>query len=192
MNNSGHLGVVYSKNPDLIEAFRKFKATKGMVTSTGADRGILRAIEATTPGFHERNRALMASTGTIAVGLAEAAELSKDATHEGFTVTFPALEDHPDHEYVTEHLHEGVSPVVFMACKGFDPELARQLLIRVSEHPRIREQIKEGQISLGQSFGFDTARLLYDQHASYVRVAGGYNIDSDALADALKEAAADV
>ena len=192
MHNSDHLGVVYSKNPDLMEAFRKFKATKGMVTSAGADRGILRTIEATTPGFHERNRALMASTGKIAVGLAEAAELSQNDTAQGFTVTFPGLEDHPDHEYAVEHLRDGISPVVFMACKGFDPELARQLLIRVSEHPRMREQIKEGQIFLGQSFGFDTARLLYDRHAPYVRVAGGYNIDSDALAGALKEAAADV
>lgn len=190
MHNSEHLGVVYSKNEGLIDAFRRFKATKGLVTSTHADQSILRTLEAAAPSFHERNRALFESTGKLAVALAEAQQaLGSDPE---FTVSFPTFDDHPHQAYVAEHLPDGVSPLVFMGCKGFDPELARQLLIRLTNHPRIREQISEGQIFMGQSFGFREARLLYDRNCPQVRVAGGYDIDSDALADALREAAADV
>lgn len=190
MHNSEHLGVVYSLNEELMNDFRRYKATEGLVTSTHADAAILRALEATIPGFHERNRALYASTDTIAVAAARAQEeLGADAE---FTVSFPTFSDHPNHEYAKEHLKNGVSPVVFLDCVRWDDEdAARGLLKRIAEHPRIEEQIREGQIYLGQSFGFPEATLLYDPNASQVRIAGGYNIDSDALSEALFEALTD-
>jgi len=191
MHNSGHLGAVYSKDPELMDEFRKFKATEGIVTSTHADVAILRTLEATTPGFHDRNRALYASTGKIAVALAGAQQ--GQGSDPEFTISFPTLPDHPNHAYAEDHLPDGGgSPVVFMACTRFAQGAAKELLKRISDHPSIREQIKEGQIFLGQSFGFKEARLLYDANACQVRVSGGYNIDSDALAAALKEAAIDV
>jgi len=189
MHNSDHLGVVYSKHEELMDDFRKYKATHGVVTSTHADIAYLRAIQATTPGYHERNRALYASTGKLAVAMSQAQrELGSDPE---FTVSFPTFEDHPHHAYAKKHFLHGVAPVVFMACNGFDPAQARQLLQRIAKHPKMKEQINEGQIFMGQSFGFKEARLLYDRHAPYIRVAGGYDIDSDALAEALFEAAVD-
>jgi cystathionine beta-lyase/cystathionine gamma-synthase len=191
LHNSGHGGIVYSPNADLIDGFRRFKVTEGIVTSTQADASILKAIEATSPEFHERNKALYESTAKFAVALAMAQEeLGADAD---FTVSFPTLPDHPNHDYASRHLQDGVSPVVFMAASRWNIEnCAQALLKRISEHPRMREQIEEGQIYMGQSFGFQEARLLYDRNAPNVRVAGGYDIDSDALADALLEAAADI
>ena len=192
LHNSGPLGVVYSRNRELMDDFRKHKATKGMVTSTGAGGIILRAIEATTPGYHERNRALYRSTGKLAVALAEAQE-ERGLGSQEFTVSFPTFADHPDHAYVSEHFTEGVSPVVFIACTRLGEEgVARNLLKRLYKHPSIDEQIKEGQIFMGQSFGYKEARLLHDRDAPQVRIAGGYDIDSDALAKALKQAAVEI
>lgn len=189
MHNSEHLGVVYGSNKGLMDGFRRHKVTDGIVTSTLADIAILRALEATTPGFHERNRALYESTAKLAVALAAAQETLGDRTD--FFTTFPGVADHPNYDYAVQHLPNGISPVVFMGA-GLHEDSPRALLRRIAEHPRMREQIQEGQVFLGQSFGFSEGRLLYSQDASYVRVAGGYDIDSDALGDALREAAADV
>ncbi len=187
MHNSGHLGVVYSRNTELMDAFRRYKATKGLVTSTYADAAILTTLEVTTPGFHERNQALSESTGKVASALARAeVELGVDSD---FTVSFPGLPEHPNNAYVEEFLPDGVSPVVFMGCRIFKPEAARTLFKRIVEHPRVREQIQEGQVFLGQSFGFKEARVLYDTDTCQMRVSGGYDIDADALAGALFEAA---
>ncbi len=189
-HNGGILGVVYSRNEELMDGFREFKVSDGIGTSTQADEEILRTLEATLPGFHDRNRALFNSTGQIAVALADAqAELGPN---NDFTVNFPSLPGHDNYDYVDEHMPKGVSPVVFMGCTGLGEGLARTLYKRILEHPRIVEQVKEGQISGGQSFGFKEATLLYEPAANYVRVAGGYDIDSDALADALYEAAVDI
>ncbi|PIZ63201.1 hypothetical protein COY17_01105 [Candidatus Saccharibacteria bacterium CG_4_10_14_0_2_um_filter_52_9] len=189
MHNGGLLGAVYSKNEELMDGFRKFKATEGLVTSTQADQEILEALEATIPGFHSRNRALFESTGRIAVALADAqAELGRSTD---FTVDFPLLPNHDNYDYADEHLVNGVSPVVFMACTNFEEGSARNLYRRISKHPRILELINDGQIYGGQSFGFKEASLLYSHDANYVRIAGGYDVDQDALADAIYEAAAD-
>jgi cystathionine beta-lyase/cystathionine gamma-synthase len=190
MHNSEHLGVVYSKNEELIDTFRRFKVTEGIVTSTGADAAILRALKATTPGFHERNRALYESTAELAGALAAAQ--SELGPGSDFTVSHPTLSSHPNYEYAESHLVDGASPVVFMSCTNLEEGCSRSLLKRIAEHPRMREQIAEGQAYMGQSFGFKEATLLYDPNASQVRVAGGYDIDSGALAEALYEAAADV
>jgi cystathionine beta-lyase/cystathionine gamma-synthase len=190
MHNSGHLGVIYSKNEKLMDRVRKFRATTGIVTSTGVDASILEALEATTPGFHDRNRALYASTGKIAVALSQAQQvLGSDSK---FTVSFPTFHEHPNHDYASKRLPEGGSPVVFMSSKAFDPASAKRMLKRISQHTRVREQMKAGQIYLGQSFGFKEARLLYDPNASQIRIAGGYGIDSEALASALFDAALEV
>lgn len=192
MHNSEHLGVVYSPNEELIDGFRKYKARLGAVTSTGADPLILERLKAGIPSFHERNRALYESTGKIAMALAEAQAALGD--NPEFTVTFPTLPGHPNRDYAEEHFDSGLSPVVFMAT-AIQEGAAHDLFKRIVEHDLIGGkggQIDQGQIFMGQSFGFSEATILYDPRASYVRVAGGYDIDSDALAGALREAAADV
>ncbi|MEK7059362.1 MAG: PLP-dependent transferase, partial [Patescibacteria group bacterium] len=158
LHNSGHLGVVYGKNEELMDQFRRFKAAEGIVTSTEADPIIISKLEATIPGFHERNLALYESTGIIAVALAEA---TQEMDNVEFTVEFPTFPEHANHEYVEANLPNGVSPVVFMTTP-FMGGAPRDLIRRLSKHPRMREQICEGQIFLGQSFGFKEATLLYD------------------------------
>lgn len=188
MNNSRALGVIYSKNEKLIDEFRKFKATTGIVT--GSNEEILEDLNATIPGFHDRNRAVFSSTGKLAIALAKAEEVLGEASD--FTSTFPSFPGHPNHEYVKENMiEEGISPVAFIVAKIWDEGTAKKLLDRISQHPRIREQVKEGQIFFGQSFGMSKARMLYDVNAPNVRFSGGFDVDDESLADSLLEAAAD-
>ncbi len=189
MHNSEHLGVVYSPHQALINGFRKFKVTEGLVTSVNAGPAILEALEATAPGFHERNRALYESTAILGTWVAAARRALGDDAE--FTVSFPELEDHPNHEYSAGHLKDGVAPVVFMGCTSFEEDVARKFLKRISEHPAVEEQIEQGQVYLGQSFGFKEATLLYDPNANQVRVAGGYDIDSHDLGRGLFQAILD-
>lgn len=195
MNNSSALGVVYSKNRELIDGFRKFKATVGAVTSTDANEAILEKLQAAIPEFHRRNRAVFSGTNKNAKALDRAAVILGDRAD--FTTTFPTSPDHPNHAYVKEHMprrhvSKRISPVVFMVANALSESGTQDLLRRITEHPRIREQMREGQIFLGQSFGMAEARLLFDKNAPNVRIAAGYDIEADALADALLEAAADL
>ena len=59
----------------------------------------------------------------------------------------------------------------------------QQILEKLWDHPGVREQA-----SLGQSFGFDEARLVPDEFASTVRIAGGAYTDGKALGEACAEA----
>lgn len=193
MNNSELLGISYSTNVDLIDGLRKHKAHSGAVNSIGALAAISAKLKKTIPGFHDRNQAVFNSTGKIANALSEAEiELDKD---KDFTVSFPTFNNHPNHDYATAITPvdlESISPVVFLSPWILSETGTRDLIRRFSEHPALREQIKEGQIHLGQSFGTPRARLLYDPNAYNVRFAGGFDIaDDDALAAAIKEAAAD-
>lgn len=189
MHNSEHLGVVYSPHQMLINGFRKYKATEGLVTSVNAGAAILATLEATTPGFHERNQALYESTAILGTWL-EAAQKAQGSEAE-FMVEFPELEDHPNHSYAVEHLRNGVAPVVFMMCTSLAEGSSERLLRKISEHPAVVEQIGEKQLYLGQSFGFKEGTLLYDPDAAYIRVAGGYDMDSQAVGRALFKAVLD-
>ena len=190
LHNSGHRGVVYSNNEELMDEFRKFKITEGLVTSTNAGGPIMESLEATVADFDDRNIALYAGTGAVALGLARAqAELGSETD---FVVSFPTLDAHPNKAYSDKVLVNGVAPVVFMGTTQLLEGASRNLLKRIAEHPAVLEQIDEGQVFLGQSFGFPEARMLYDPNACQVRIAGGHNIDNEALAEALYTAAVDI
>ncbi len=195
MNNSDTLGIAYSKNEALMDALRKYKAHSGAVNSLGGLARIAANLNATTPGFHDRNRAVFRSTEMIALALQEA----KDELGESsdFLVEFPANARHPNAELAgTMRADRGEfgfpSPVVFITAKIMSETASEDLIDRLSNHSAIREQIEAGQIHLGQSFGLPAARLLYDVNAPNVRFAGGFDLaDEVALASAIKEAAAD-
>lgn len=193
MNNSELLGITYSPNLGLIEELRKHKAHSGAVNSIGALASISAKLRQTLPGFHDRNRAVFNSTSKIAAALAEAqAELGSGMD---FTTTFPTSPDHDNYHYaraITPVDVECISPVVFLTPWELSQKGTHDLIQRLSKHPAMREQIEEGQIHLGQSFGTPRARLLYDRNAYNVRFAGGFDIaDENALAASVKEAAAD-
>lgn len=193
MHNSEHLGVAYSANEALVNGFRRYKVTHGLVTSVGANDAILKKLEATMPGFHDRNRALYESTGILAkwVAAAKAAKgvLEKDP---GFDVAFPELDGHPNHGYAAEHLPHGTSPVVFVDRSIMEEGAAEEFLKKLAKHPDVDEQIREGQVSFGQSFGFKEARLLYDPDATQIRISGGYKMDSEALGRAIFQALVEI
>lgn len=193
MNNSELLGITYSPNLELIQGLRKYKAHSGAVNSIGALASIAAKLRLTLPGFHDRNRAVFNSTGKIARALEEAeAELGPDTD---FTTVFPTSPKHGNYDYarkITPADVDCISPVVFITPWELSQEGTHDLIRRLSEHPAMREQIEEGQIHLGQSFGTPRARILYDRKAPNVRFAGGFDIaDDDSLAAAIKEAAAD-
>ncbi|HYF96624.1 MAG TPA: hypothetical protein VD947_01140, partial [Patescibacteria group bacterium] len=190
MNNSELMGIVYSPNEVLIEQFRKHKAHSGAVNSTGALQSISEKMALTIPGFHDRNRRVFSSTDKLATALIEAR--SELGSSTDFVIDYPTMPSHPNHDIATELTPEGlgfISPAVFIEYTKVD---ARPLIRRISEHPALRDYIREGEIGLGQSFGLPKARLLYDMHAPNVRFAGGFDLtDEDGLAAAVKEAAAD-
>ena len=193
MNNSELLGITYSPNLVLMDELRKHKAHSGAVNSIGALASISAKLKLTLPGFHDRNLSVFNSTAKIAAGLEEAAaELGADAD---FTTTFPTSPKHPNYHYakaITPVEADFISPVAFITANDLSENGAPDLVRRIAEHPAIKEQIGEGQIHLGQSFGMPKARLLYDRNAPNVRFAGGFHLaDEDALAAAIKEAAAD-
>lgn len=187
MHNSEHLGVAYSAHEELIDGFRKHKITHGLVTSVNANQSILRSLEATSPRFHERNKALYANTGVLAtyVAAAQAAHDILGDSPDDFTVAFPERPEHPNHDYAAEHLTDGVAPVVFIDHPKYTDGAAEDFLRKLTDHPDVRAQIDDGQVFMGQSFGFREARILYDPNASQLRLAGGYKIDARALGRAL-------
>jgi cystathionine beta-lyase/cystathionine gamma-synthase len=195
MNNSDLLGISYSGNVDLMDALRKHKAHSGALNSLGGLATIAAKLEATIPGFDERNKAVFSSTNLIARALSEArTELGKDAD---FYTTFPSNPAHPNAALARSMRLDGselgfVSPVVFITATDWSENGAADLIRRLAEHPAIREQVQAGQIHLGQSFGMASARILYDRNAPNVRFAGGFDLaDEVALAKAIKEAATD-
>jgi cystathionine beta-lyase/cystathionine gamma-synthase len=189
LHNSEHLGVAYSANETLINGFRRYKATEGLVTSVNASGAILRSLEATTPDFHERNQALYASTSILARWISDAQMATRARGYApDFAVSFPDLPDHANADYVARNMPRGTSPVVFVEHIDYTEGAAQRFLRELSEHPAVREQIEEGQVYLGQSFGFAEATLLYDPNATQIRIAGGYDIDSKALGKALHQA----
>lgn len=190
LHNSGHLGVVYSKNEKLMDGFRKFKITQGLVTSTHAEGPIMESLAATAPGFDDRNKALYSSTDAIAKALMRAqVELGADSD---FFLRYPTLDGHPNQSYADRVLTNGVSPVVFLQPSQWGEDVSQKLLKRIGEHPAVVEQTKGGQIYFGQSFGFPEARMLYDPNASQMRISGGHNVDAEPLAEALYTAAVDI
>lgn len=179
-------GVIYGSDEALISKVRLYRTNHGPVVASAAAEELLKVLEASLPGFHERNKALLANTGKIALAFYEAKEeLGKEAD---FDISYPTLPDHPHHDYAMRHLPNGVSPVVFIASHGKSEESGRGLLDRITSHPLIKEQVREGQSFFGQSFGFSEATYFYRPGFSFARFSGGYDMDADEFAKALKEA----
>jgi cystathionine beta-lyase/cystathionine gamma-synthase len=195
MHNSGHLGVVYSANEELMDEFRRHKARLGIVTSTGIDGLILETIQASTETYDERNLALFASAGHIATELAGAVEIAKATLEKpdpGFFIPKPVSKTaHPNISTQQTPVENAGSPVTWISDTSWDETKTRRVFETIVAHREVKEQIDEGQLFLGQSFGFEHARLLYDPGATQIRVAGGYGIENEPLARALRNAVLD-
>lgn len=175
--NNETAGLIYSKNPELIYAARQVRRTSGGRPGVASSEFIQRLLPESVEAFDERNKLLYKNTGELALHLFDAEQQGAD-----FVVSHPSLASHPNHKYASLHYPSGVAPLLFLQCTGDADQF--ELKDRLWQHRGVRQNAE-----LGQSFGFDTARILSDEHGPFVRVSAGAYTDTEALGTALKEAA---
>jgi len=174
--NNELLGIAYSKNPGYVDALRQYRRTVGAMPGKGDMDTIGALLPETREAFDSRNLRLMRNTGELALRLYEETNGRAD-----FIVTHPSLETHDNHRLASEVFPEGNSPLLYLQCIGESDQF--DLADRLWSHEGVRENAK-----LGQSFGFDEARILPDEIARTVRISPGAYTDVEALGDALIEA----
>lgn len=175
--NNETAGLIYSKNPDLIHVARKVRRTSGGRPGLASSEFIQSLLPESVEAFDERNKLLYKHTGELALHLFEAEQQGAD-----FIVSHPALDSHPNSGYANRHYPNGAAPLLFLQCTGVADQF--ELKDRLWQHHAVRANAE-----LGQSFGFDTARILADEHGPFVRVSAGAQTDTEVLGTALKQAA---
>lgn len=186
--NEDTLGVAYSKDPELLEWLRKHRRTLGSLLGVRSLQGASDVIATTIEGFDERNKRVFANTLILAEAMQEAlkqgqADLNPendplDLYHT--SINHPGLDIHDDHERFTQQFPDGGVPAFYVYSELYDQY---KLAERLWEHPGVREQC-----DLGQSFGFNMTRIVADENVRAVRIAGGADINAEALGKALGEA----
>ncbi|HUY84969.1 MAG TPA: PLP-dependent transferase, partial [Candidatus Dormibacteraeota bacterium] len=166
--NGTLLGVGFTKNPELFDWLRRSRRTRGSVPVPEHLEKINKLLPESREDFDDRNRSLFANTGQIAINLA--IQLPAETS---LVVAHPELITHPNHDFYKRHFPDGGAPVIYVFSHKFDQyELAEQLW----SYEDIR-----GQARLGQSFGFDHARIVTDENVRGVRIAGGAYTDGKTL-----------
>lgn len=173
--NNELLGIAYSKSPELVEELRRYRRTAGTMPGLAGVERILSLIPESTEAFDERNLKLFHNAGRLARRLYEAQQAGGD-----FIVSHPTLPTH-DNQELAKGLPDGGSPVLFLQCISCADQF--DLAARLWDNPAVRDNA-----DVGQSFGFDRARILPDESSRVVRISAGAYTDCDALGDALYEA----
>lgn len=167
--NTVMLGISITKNQTLHDFLRRYRRTRGDIPDRRHLETVLDVLPETLDEFDERNLKLYRNTGETALALAEGLGDNKD-----FIVSHPAL---PSHE---NHGRNAVSPVLYIQTPKLDQfEAVRQLW----RHPYVSSNAE-----LGQSFGFDRARIVHDEYVRAVRIAGGAGTDGKELGISIAEA----
>lgn len=174
--NQELLGITYSKTPVLLDGLKQHRRTVGSMPGLGSVERIRALLPETRESFDERNLSLFKNSGKLALKLYEAQSKGAD-----FIVSHPLLPTHDNHDLALA-LPDGGSPVLFLQCTSCADQF--DLAKRLGEDLEVKEQAR-----LGQSFGFDTARILPDERAKVVRISAGARTDADALGTALAKAA---
>ncbi len=177
--NSAMLGIGFTKNAQLFDWLRRSRRTRGSVPGPEHLEKISELLPESLWDFDQRNRALFVNTGRVAVNLDE-------SLPEGgpIVVSHPELPSHQNHDFYKGHYPNGGAPVMYVFSHAHNQYgLAEQLW----SHDGVREQAR-----LGQSFGFDHARIVADEHVRGVRIAGGAQIDAEAFGKACGEALAEL
>ena len=175
--NNEVAGLVYTRHAGLLKDLRTYRRETGTMPGLGSLDRIGSILPQTRRAFDERNRRLYQNTQDLALTLYEPEGAKTD-----WVVAHPGLPTHRNHKFVKEHYPHGVTPLLFLQCTGTADQFA--LARRLWEHPGVREHA-----DLGQSFGFDRARILPREDAPAVRIASGAHTDVAELGKALKEAA---
>lgn len=174
--NTETAGLVSSSNKEIMNTIRSLRRTIGSRPGVASSRLIQTLLPKTVEQFDNRNREIYRNTGLIALYLFEAQQQGADVF-----VAHPSLDSHPNQTYVKDYHGSDISPVLFLQCIGQDNQF--EVASRLWQNERVQEQAK-----IGQSFGFDDARILPDEHGPYVRIAGGASTDANKLGQALEEA----
>lgn len=170
-------GIAYTKHPELLLALKTLRRDKGTIPGVGSTERIKLLLPESKRAFDTRNKDLFRNTSILAHILDDIAAETKD-----FVVSNPALSSHDNCELSKElNLPDGGSPVLFLqpTILGTHVELAT----KIWSNPAVHEHAE-----LGQSFGFDKTRILYDDRSGTVRIAGGADTDAKALGQAFREA----
>lgn len=175
--NEELLGVSYSKNSDIRDWLRRYRRTRGDLPGNLAQNFLADQIPDSVEEFDERNRRLYQSAAQIAFILNERVDERPDLQLQ---IDHPSLSNHDNADiYATEYNGEG-APLLFVASGLIDQH---ELFDRIWSNPTVEEYAKRG-----QSFGFDEARIIYDEFQPCIRISGGAEIDSQALGHACADA----
>lgn len=174
--NSELSGLVYSKNQSLLDKVREYRRMTGSMPGIKSVEGILSLLPDSREAFDDRNKRIYKNTGALALALFEA-----QANGGDFIVSHPSLPSHDNYDYAAQNYPDGASPVLFLQCTGCADQF--ELAGRIWQNESVQTHAK-----LGQSFGFDHARILPDERGRVVRIAGGAYTDTEALGQALAEA----
>ncbi len=159
-------GLIYAKDDELLERVKQTRRTLGTIPGISATARIDELLPRTAQDFHGRNNSVFRATEELAAHLNDAV-----GSRPEYFVAHPTL-DHFGNNHGTEDTVG--SPVLFINCFG---ELDQfELTKELWSNPAIREHAQ-----LGQSFGFDSTRILPDAIAPFVRIAGGAVTDTEAL-----------
>ncbi|MFO0971409.1 MAG: aminotransferase class I/II-fold pyridoxal phosphate-dependent enzyme [Candidatus Saccharimonadales bacterium] len=170
-------GLVYGKNRALLNTIRRVRRTEGFGLNVAALQRLDTVLPASPDVFHARNRRIFEASAFIAQTLAHS-----QGAGEAFVVSHPALDTHPNNQFARTALENGSAPVCYVQSLGQEGDQYR-IAQCLWSHSGVREQAE-----LGQSFAFDTARILPDSKAPVVRIAAGAKGDYRLLASSMAEA----
>ncbi len=169
--NAAPFGVGYTKNTELHDWLRRYRRTRGSLPVPASLELIAECLPESREAFDDRNYELFQTTGQIALALAARAEGNTD-----FVISHPVLPHHTNHDFYTTQYPDGGTPLFYIQSDRFDQFEIGALLW---DNDDVREQAQ-----LGQSFGFDHSRIVYDEYVAAVRIVGGTETDGEALGEA--------
>ena len=186
--NEETLGVAYTKHPELLDGMRRWRRTVGSLLGVRSLQLVGQILPTSRDAFDKRNMSIFSNTLEIAQKMQEALDAARESIEptndpldlHGTSINHPGLDTHDDHAQYSMTFTKGGVPAFYIYSQKTDQkELARRLW----SHPDVRAHV-----DLGQSFGFDRARMVFDENAKTVRIAGGAKTDAEALGKALGEA----
>jgi cystathionine beta-lyase/cystathionine gamma-synthase len=167
-------GIAYTKNSDLVHKLKGHRRMTGSMPGLSSLKNIANLLPSSKEFFDERNRRIYQNTGRLAVALSDITHAASD-----ILVSHPSLPTHDNYEFAKETKLDHASPVLFLQCTGNTSQFELTRTLWQSEG--VRKHAK-----LGQSFGFDHARIFPDETAPAVRVAPGAYSDIENLARELR------
>jgi cystathionine beta-lyase/cystathionine gamma-synthase len=169
--NGDMLGVAYTANEELFDRLRRLRRTRGSLPGPSHTAEIQRLLPESREVFNKRNCRIFKSTGDIAIQLAGA------APDGNIIVQHPAITSHANHELYERIYPDGGAPVLYISSATVDQ-------YTLADRLWASDEVQAEASRLGQSFGFDYARIVADEDVGAVRIAGGSETDAKHFGEA--------